>query len=181
MYTASNIARRGGYLPLLLFLFSLFTFTELKAQKISKYYTVSSQKDGSLYFIEPEYSFESKKENCDLIFDMTFLSTEDSLLLNFSFISPEIVEIDSVRFTSDQKNIGSEAKKLFIEDEKKAWKHRYSSQFLFDELYDVFQSEKSPNLTVFSEGQSILLTMKQSKWKKKRDIVTKIFQMIEVN
>jgi hypothetical protein len=181
MYTVSNLTRRGRSLPLLFFLFSLSTLVELKAQKISKYYTVSSQKNGSLYFIEPEYGFENKKENCELIFDMTFLSTQDTLLLNFSLVSPEITEIDSISFTSSQKNISSQSEKLFIEDEKKSWKHRYSSQFLFVEVYEVFQSEESPILTIYSEGQKIPLTMKQNKWKKERDIVSKIFKMIQVN
>jgi len=181
MSTANNFTRRGRILPLL-FLFMAFAWiSELNAQKISKYYSVSFQKNGSLYFIEPEYGFENRSENCELIFDMTYLSSQDSLLLNFSFISPEIVEIDSISFVTAQNTISSESQKLFIEDEKKAWKHRYSSQFLFDEVQLLFQSEKSPTLAVHSNGDMITLTMKQNKWKKERDIVSKILKMIQVN
>mgnify|MGYP006282288985 CR=1 FL=1 len=112
---------------------------------------------------------------------MTFLSTQDSLLLNFSFIAPEITELDSIQFTTDLDKSTSEAQKLFIEDEKNLWKHRYSSQFLFDEIYSIFQSVNSPNLVVYSKGQATVLKMKQNKWKKERDIVNKILKMIEVN
>jgi len=180
MYTANNIVIRGSFLLLFFLLFSVFITSHLSGQKISKYYTVSAQKSGNLYFIEPEYSFENKKEKCELVYDMTYLSTDDSLMLNFSFISPEILEIDSISFIFDQKNIGSKTQKLFIEDKKKVWEHRYSSKFLFEDINEVFHS-KSPKLAVSSDGMMFLLNMKQKKWKKETDIVMRILKLIQVN
>jgi len=181
MFTANNFAKWGRVLPLF---FSLLFFTlslDLSAQKISKHYTVSQQKNGSIYFIEPEYGFENRKANTELVFDMTFLTSEDSVKLNFSFISPEIISIDSIAFLLSQKNIGSRAEKIFIEDEKKVWKHRYSSDFLFEDMNDVFLSIQSPQLAVYYQGQTTLLSMKQRKWNKEREVVAKILKLIQVN
>ena len=181
MSTANNFALRGSALPLLFFFFSPFFLLRLEAQKISKYYTTVSQKSGNLYFIEPKYGFTNKKDKCDLTFDMTYLSSDDSLILNFSLISPEIMEVDSVAFLQNEKSISSRTQKIFIEDAKKSWEHRYTSHFAIKDIRNTFQQENSPRMAVYSDQNILIMSMKQNHWKKERDIVSKIIRMIQVN
>jgi len=181
MSTVNNFLKRGRNLPLFFILFSAFLGGSLNAQKISKYYTVMSQKSGNLYYIEPEYGFTSKKDKCDLTFDMTYLSSDDSLILNFSLIHPEIIEIDSIAFLQDEKSISSSTQKIFIEDEKKSWEHRYASHFSMEDINDTFLQENSPRLAIYSDQSTLIMTMKQNHWKKESDIVSKIIRMIQVN
>jgi hypothetical protein len=181
MYTANNNSLRGSLLPLFYLFLSALFIHRVEAQKISKYYTVMSQKSGSLYFIEPERSFKNKENKCELVYDMTYLSSEDSLTFNFSLISPEIIEIDSLVFLSQGEKYTSPASKLYIEDEKKSWEHRYSTRFKVDEIDSIYQQEKSPALKIFSNRETLILNMKQNHWEKESNIVTKILYMIAVN
>jgi len=178
----NNQSKRAYYLrPFLLFLFFITVCSVTNAQKISKYYTSSMQENGTLYFIEPKQEFKNKKERCKLSYDLTCLTTKDSIALNFTYLDDAIIVIDSIGFIQDNKRISSNTEKIFIETDKKLWKHRYSAKFLFNDINSIFQQGKKTTVLIYYESKTMQLEMKNSKWKKESDIMSKILTLVEAN
>lgn len=166
------------FLPLILF---VAAFNTANAQKISKYFTSSMQDDGTLYFIEPKQEFKNNKEHCNLYFDLTYLTSNDSISLNFTYLDKKIRSIDSLSFIQGNMKISTYTKKLFIESDKKIWKHRYSGKFFFNDLDFLFQQKKKYSILVHYEGESIHLDLEKRKWKIKSELLSKILLMIKSN
>jgi hypothetical protein len=178
----NNHSKRAYFLrPFLLILFSLFFGKLLQAQKITKYYSSSIQGNGVLYFIEPDLEYKGQKDKATLFFDITYLSSKDTCTLNFSFTSKKLIEIDSLIFTQNNTRYAAKAEKIFIETDKELWKHRYTSQYTFGELDQLFQLSEKPQIFVYSDSNAIPLKVKTRKWKMQSEILSKIFTLIKVN
>lgn len=179
---ANNQIKRGKAIPPLLLLVLMNTLCSNSfAQNISKYYRVSMQENGRLFFVEPEQKFKNKNTHCKLSYDLTYLTSKDTVLLNFTYTDNTIRLIDSIRFVYGENRISSITKKLFIENDKKLWKHRYSAKFSFDEIYLIYHQEKSPKILLYFGNKSTQLGIKNRKWKKKSKILSKIMTLIKVN
>jgi hypothetical protein len=166
--------------PFFFFLFSLLSI-QIFAQNISKYYTASTLPGGKLYFIEPDSDFENRKESASLSYDLTRHTANDTVRMNFSFIFPEIIEIDSLVLVGIQKSTSLDIEKLFVEDQKEDWIHRYSAQFLAASLNSFFQSETPPGMLVYFNNSFVPLEIKKGKWKKDSAVMRKIFQLMSAN
>ncbi|MDY0076339.1 MAG: hypothetical protein RBR87_03600 [Bacteroidales bacterium] len=167
--------------PFLFFFLLIITTGVTNAQKLSKYYTSAMQENGVLYFIEPKQEFKNSKENARLTYDLTYLTTKDTVLLNFTYLDNTIRLIDSISIIHGDKHISSIAKKIFIETDKKFWKHRYSLGFLFTDIDLLFQQEKSPKFVIYYENKHTQLGIKSSKWTKQSAIISKILMLIKAN
>lgn len=182
MYMVNNQSKRAYYLrPFLLFYFFITVCSITNAQKISKYYTSSMQENGVLYFIEPEQEFKNKLERSKFSYDMTYLTTKDSIFLNFTYSDNTIIVIDSISFVQGNKRISSNTEKLFIEADKEIWKHRYSAKFLFNDINSIFQQGKKPIVLIYYESEIMQLEIRNSKWRKQSEIMSKILTMIKAN
>jgi len=151
------------------------------AQKISKYFTSSMQDDGALYFIEPKQEFKNNDEHCKLFYDLTYLTTNDSITLNFTYSDKEIRKIESLSFIQGNVNISTHTKKLFVESENDIWIHRYSAKFLFNDLDFLFQQRKKASILIHHCGKSVKLEIEKRKWNKQSELLTKILLMIKAN
>jgi len=167
--------------PFFIFFLLIITAGVTNAQKLSKYYTSAMQESGVLYFIEPKQEFKNNKENCKFTYDLTYLSTKDTVLLNFTYLDNTIRVIDSISIIYGDKHISSIAEKIFIETDKKFWKHRYSSNFLFKDIFLLFQQEKSPIVVIYYQDKHTQLKIKKSKWTKQSAIISKILMLINAN
>lgn len=181
MYMESNKIERVCFAcPFLLFLL-LFITNIGNAQKITKYYRASFQENGVLYHISPIDVFTNDENNCKFIFDITYLTTNDSAILNLSYFDKTIRIIDSIAFIQNNIKIYSNAKKIFIEPHRTIWLHRYSTKFSFDDLTYLYSQKDKPEIVVYSSSGNINLDIKQSAWRKNAAIVAKIFTMIRLN
>jgi len=176
----NNIKRACNSRSFLLFFFlSICSITN--AQKISKFYTSSMQDDGILYFIEPKQEFKNKKEHCKFIYDLTYLTVNDSISLNFTYSDNLIREIDSIVFIQEKIRLSSKAEKIFIETNKNVWKHRYSGRFSFNDFNEIFKQDKQALVLVYFQNKTIQLEINNKKWKKTSTIISKIFSLIKAN
>ncbi|WP_143159121.1 hypothetical protein [Mesonia phycicola] len=153
----------------------------VNAQKISKYFTSSMQDNGVLYFIEPKQEFENDKEDSSLFYDLTYLTSNDTVTFNFTYVDKKVREIDSITFVLEDNEITIPVNKIFIESSKNVWKHRYSAKFLFEDLTLIFQQKGRASLLVHYEGEEVKLKIKQKKWDKQSKILSKILYMIKAN
>lgn len=178
-------SKKGAYFfrSFLLFLFLSFFYLMTNAQNISKYYKSSIQDNGTLYFIQPKQEFKDKKKRCKFSCDITFLTRDDSVSLNFSFLDANIVNIDSIRFIQgNNKQITSKTRRIYVESDKSFWLHRYSASFLFEDIKSMFSQEKEITVLIYyDESLTKQLYAKKGKWKKQSTIMSKIFALISAN
>lgn len=180
MYTESKPYQRGKIIPPFFLLIFLIFSLDSTGQKISKYYTTNSQSNGTLYFIEPDHEFENDSFDASLTWDLTHLSTTDSVRMNFSFRGEEIMELDCMILVPSETIVCPDMEKLFVEDEKRKWVHRYSAVFSLEELKEFYQLQE-PNLMLYAGNLEIPFTIKERKWDKATDIMNRIFAMIDAN
>jgi hypothetical protein len=178
----NNMNKRAQLLrPFFLFLLGIFILLPTQAQRISKYYNSSIQENGLLYFIEPPQEFVSSDGESSLLFDITYLTTDDSATLNFTFIDAAIQKIDSIHFHQPSSHLGSPARKIFVESYKGIWKHRYSASFSFEELNAFFTQIEEIGASLTFEKGKIELQPAKRKWEKHALILSRVLAMIEAN
>lgn len=178
--------REAGNFPplffpfLLLFLFILFLPSGLQGQKLSKYYVSFKAPNGTLYFIRPQKGFRSDKGQ-NLKYDMTLLSSSDSLTLNFSYFDPGTLEPDSLLMHSGNGIVSSALSKIFVETSKKNWHYRYSARFAVKDAEDFFKQENPSDFILSCKEKNFRLTCKSSHWRKYSPINLRIFQLVRYN
>ncbi|NCB07157.1 MAG: hypothetical protein EOM73_03220 [Bacteroidia bacterium] len=166
--------------PLLIFSLMLLTST-INGQNISKYYTSSLQGNGVLYFISPQIEFSNNIINAKFIYDITYLTTNDTATINFSYYDKNEKTIDSVVFVSDNQRYSARVKKLFIETKKLKWHYRYSFNFSFTDLNIFFNQTDNPKIILYTQQGAVELSVKTKTWKKKSVLIKKILTLIKYN
>lgn len=184
----NNPKREAGIFPplfflpvvLCLFCFLFFRPAGLKAQKLSKYYVSFKAPNGTLYFIRPQKGYKSEKGD-RLKYDMTLLSSSDSLTLNFSYFDPLPLEPDSLTLTIGDRSCVSPLSKIFVETSKKNWHYRLSARFAVKDQEEFFKQEKASAMVLSSKDRKIVLNCKSSFWRKYAPINLRIFQLVRYN
>jgi len=161
-------------------LFFFLLHSGLQAQKISKYYSSSIQENGILYFIEGREGFKTDKKD-KFLYDLTYLSTNDSLTLNFTIYNAEVLRVEQMELKGSSIHTSSPVSKIFVKDDGKGWEHRYTSTFSFKDLQEFYSSETAMFIIQTKKHGQILLQPKARKWKKQASIFSRIFQMIVAN
>jgi hypothetical protein len=178
----NNVLQLRAYLLRPSFLFLLIALSStLQAQKISKYYTSTKQDNGILYFVEPKHEFKNKRKNAEFSYDLTYLSSHDSMVFNFSLIYDKIRSIDSITFFQNNIRLKSKTTNIYTEAYKNAWEHRYSARFLLNDLAGLYKPKEMTSISLYCKNEVINLEMKKRKWKKQSGILSKIFEMIKAN
>ena len=172
----------GAYLLRSFAFFSLFLLVSKigYSQKIGKYYVASTQKDGILYFIEPQEKFKNDKKE-ELFYDITYHTKSDSITLNFTYVADQIRDIDHLTFAQSEDIFRHPATRIFIDDDKNKWKHRYSTRISYEDFKKIIENKRSPVFTVFGEDTSQKLFIQEKKWQKESAILYKIFDLIASN
>ena len=177
----SNQIKRGCFAFPFLIISMLLLTGICKAQNISHYYTSSFQGNNTLYFVMPKGDFKNNKTRSNLSYDITYLTTNDTATLIFSYLNKSINIIDSIAIVQNYKIFSSRSIKLFIEPHHSKWQHRYSSKFLFTDLFFLFNQTDRPKIMIYSKLKVDELSITPSDWKKNSAIVSKILSMIKVN
>lgn len=159
---------------------SLVFCSVVSGQNIKGHYVVKNQEDGAIYHTMPEALFENS-ESGSLIFDLTYKQHSGVVTLNFSFEMSQPMSIDSVRFVSSVARFGGEVRKMYVEPNKKQWKHRYSLSAPLKPFYLFFDESALPEVLLYSGGKPIVFKAKKSAWKSYAPIGYKIFDMIRFN
>jgi hypothetical protein len=148
-----------------------------KAQNISRYYTSYQQQNGMLYYIFPLRNFSSFNSRNDFLFDITYSTEKDSVILNFSFLSKQTLFILGLTL----EKISSPAKKIYIDFKKNKWFYRYSCMFSFEDIKSFFSKKEKPTIFLITEQQNIEITTSAKNWKKISAALSKIFIVVEQN
>ena len=142
----------------------------LPAQNIRSHYVSKAETDGVIYHTFPVTLFESREAG-DLTFDITYKEHRGG----------RAVPADSVRFAADVAVMSGPVKKLYLEPERKVWKHRYTFDADGSELCGFFDERASPEVTVYVGEKSYVYRAKRSAWRSYAPIGYRIFDMIRVN
>lgn len=166
----------------LFLIIAILACSSLNAQKLSKYYTSKVQDKGELYFLFPHDGFCNRDADSELEYDLTYLSSQDSVTFNFSYFDEHRRSLKYMTFVYSGKTISNKVQRIFVEMEKKKWHYRYTTKFSYADLDKVFSPKNIPSI-ILGDGKSgdIKLQIKKGKWEKQAQIIAKIFEMINYN
>ncbi len=183
MFTVNNSIKLAYLVRQLFFVLILLLISSIysNGQNVSSYYTSSLQEKGTLYFILPQTGFEEGITKNKFTYDITYLTNNDTAIVNFSYFDKLDRTFDSIVFVSSNKKISSNLKKLFIETKKLKWHYRYSSKFLFTDIDGFFNQSESPKIMLYTQQGIVELKMKTKTWKKQSGVVRKIIALIKLN
>ena len=166
---------------LLLFAAFVLSCVSGAGQNIRGHYVSKADGDGTIYHLLPVALFDNR--SCgDLTFDLTYKERHDGCVtLNFTYFAATPMPADSVRFGAGLGVLAGAVTKLYIEPEKKMWKHRYSLQTEADRVRAFFDEQSLPQAVVCSEGRMLVYDAKKSAWRSYAPIGRRIFEMIRLN
>lgn len=181
MFTVSN--KKGAtrlYLHLFAIIFLLFTFN-VQSQNLSRHYASSVQENGILYYILPQEGFQNKTQKSKFVYDITYLTTQDSATVNFSYFDKSNLKIENLLVQYSNLEIFTIPERLYIETKGKNWHYRYSFKMLYSDLVQLFNESRSPEFILNTDQGPILLKIKSGTWQKQSAIIKKILSLIEQN
>ena len=165
---------------LLIFVFSPHFI--VSGQKLTKYYTAATLDSGTLYFIFPLDDFQETTAKSRLIFDISYLSSRDSAMINFSYFYSSAHPAHSLILKSEDNMTVCPARKLFMDVENhQKWHHRFTTTIHLSDLAFFFQSDLPPEIIIVTDDDHLIYRINKRHWKKQGNIISVILQMIQVN
>ncbi|MEG1611960.1 MAG: hypothetical protein RR318_05035 [Alistipes sp.] len=128
----------------------------------------------------PVTLFENNEAG-NLTFDLTYKQNSKTVTLNFTYFTKQPFPADSVQFVHDATTLSGVVWKLYIEPDRKVWKHRYTLSEKFEKFAPFFSNDGTAEAIVYSAGSVCHYKMKQSAWSSYAPVGFKIFEMIEIN
>lgn len=174
--------KRSAYL--LLCCFCLLA-TAGHAQKIKGRYTSRAQEDGTLYHLYPVELF-SNRANGNLTFDITYKAlktpAEDpQATINFTYYADRTQPADSILFRCGSLAMRGKTEKIYIEPDKKRWKHRFTVSVPVAQLERYFDESQTPEVLLFTRQGEIVFPVRRSEWRSYAPVGFRIFEMIRYN
>lgn len=167
---------------ILLFILSGICCLAISAQDIKKKYSSMTGTDGSVYFIHPFKGFKSSTIKSDMEYDITYPTFRDSVTYNFTFYNQQASPVDSVALITTDKSLTLPASMIFIDVHKKdSWKHRVTVQIPYSFITELYRQATPYTLKIYSKENEYLFEVKDKDWKNQSAIVSKIFQLIDLN
>lgn len=153
----------------------------VSGQEIRSHYVSKAEADGTIYHTLPVTLFENS-ETGDLTFDITYKEHRGGrATLNFTCRMARPETVDSVRFVSGGVTLSGPVGKLYLEPEKRGWKHRYTFDLDASRLCGFFDERQLPEVVLYIDGRPWLYRAKRSAWRSYAPIGYRIFEMIRVN
>ena len=138
----------------------------LRAQDIRGRYVSKTQEDGTIYHTFPCTLFEHPEAG-DLTFDITYKEGAEP--------------IDSVCFAAGGVCLRGAVGRLYIEPDRKRWKHRYSLRTPVAALCPFFDAEQLPEARLYAGERVWVYRAKRSAWRSYAPVGRRIFEMVRVN
>lgn len=166
--------------PLLLALLLSVSCT-LSAQNIRNRYVQRVQEDGTIYHTFPCTLFENADAG-DLTFDITYKAQQDGMAtLNFTCTLDDSPKADSVVFDAGHTQLRGAVERIYIEPERRLWKHRYLLRVPVESFRTFFDDEALPQVTLHVGERRVVYRAKRSAWHSYAPVGYKIFETIRVN
>lgn len=163
----------------------IFFLLPLSAQKINKDYLFYPQDKGILYFIYPQKGFRSPSETDikGLEYDITYLSTDDSLTLSFTYVNKEICKPEAISFISPENRLlyKGETLMLFVQPLKQNWKHRGMVKIPYAKAAQIYETESPFRLQIHTNRVDIHYQIRDGKWEKQHKMIKRILEIIANN
>jgi len=152
----------------------------LNAQNLSKYYVSTSQPSGILYFVLPQTNFKNLELKKDFVMDVTYLNSNDSAVVNFTYIDREILNLITVSIAYGSWQYTSTASRIYVDAGKKQWNHRYTFKIPFNQLV-LFYKAKEPVITITTDSLRSIPIHTVRQWGKNYPVNNRIMQVIQNN
>ena len=167
----------------LLFLYlGIFLLSPVSAQDISKKYSSMTGAEGNVYFIHPNKGFKSPEIKDQLEYDITYVTSGDSVTFNFTFYNDQASPVDSIGIISENQPAFFPAGMIYLDAHKKDnWKHRVTSRIPYDYIVTLYNQSYPYQIEVFSKGNKFTFEMKEKEWEKQSKVIKKIFDVIDLN
>lgn len=164
----------------LLVFFLISTLCNVVAQPNSSRCVTFLGADGQGTFFKP-HKVPSDNKDVRFEYDMTYIEKQDSITLNFSFITKDMKEVESMHVQGDDKILKPIfSKRLFIELQGKNYITRIHTIFNFKELRDLLSNSNSVSFIIVTKDKTYTNTYKKSDWKKERIVFNKIFYLTQM-
>lgn len=149
------------------------------AQSADSRYVSRMTQDGTLFFIMPH-----KLGNTEGIkkfdYDVTLLSWTDSITVNFTFRSPEMVAPTDLRICSGNKEyVCNKYSPLFIDIKKNEYEIRITSMFLASEFKAMIDNPSPLEFRFEQNGKQKSAAYKIGAWRKDAKKLQDIFKLYE--
>ena len=165
---------------ILLLLLLLSTLTNVVAQPNSSRCVTFLGADGQGTFFKP-HKVPSDNKDVRFEYDMTYIEKKDSITLNFSFITKDMKEVESMHIQGDGKTLKPlYQQRLFIELLGEKFITRIHTVFNFNKLRDLLSNSNSVSFIVVTKDKTYTNTYKKSDWKKERIVFNKIFYLTQM-
>lgn len=153
----------------------------LRAQQIRDHYVSKAEADGVIYHTFPCTLFENRDAGA-LTFDITYKEHRDNLAtINFTYEAAQVSPADSIRFVSGSTTMSGPVEKIYLEPDRKRWRHRYTFRAPVARVAAFFDEHASPSVTLYVAGAEIVYDVKRSAWRSYAPVAYRIFEMIRVN
>lgn len=152
---------------------------QIEAQSLNSRYRSHIGSNGTTYFFCPK-KISPQKGIDRFVYDMTYLSSTDSVTLNFTFIAKKPDSVRSVILKNGENQIKANYLSTLYRDVlKNGYEIRTTSKFSFDEIQKVFNDELPlVFLITLNNGDIITAKYGKSQWKKETKIIPLILNSI---
>lgn len=157
----------------------LLIFSSGFSQSTNKRYRSHVGNEGTSYFfVSKKLSHKKGVEKFE--FDMTHLSTTDSVTLNFTIITKLPSTVRTMSLVNDSCNIkASNLSMLYRDILDDGYEIRTTSRFALKDIQQLFSHENTLRFTMsLNDNCQAYATYSRSQWKKERETITRILNSI---
>ena len=158
----------------------LVSVSSVSAQSINKRLFSHVTQKGTVYFIGEKRLSSPDPDIKRFEYDLTYLASGDSVTVNFTVISSNPNNIETLEICNGEKNVeATNVELLFHEIQKKNYVVRTTSRVSYQELKDILKTD-IPIWFDFSrtDGQKSRSQYKPSEWKKEKELFERVFYLI---
>ena len=146
---------------------------QLSAQKISNYYSCHPQEGGAICHIPSIKPFKAK--NTVLLYDLTYITAIDSMVINIFYLSKEILTPDSIFLTGTDFYFAAPLKKIYTDAKKKIQIYRYTFSTKVTEGKKFFDLTVPPVIYIQDKNaKKHPCYSSRGNWKKSAGIIRRI-------
>lgn len=163
----------------LLFLISLYSFG-ICAEKLEDRYVSRLVSEGLLFFIVP-YELPAVQKNKAAEIDITYLIQGDSITLNMSIFTSDIIHADSIQFASTSVKTITQFETFFIDKVGKKFVQRYSCRLPYTYLEEIYRADEPFRMTIYTDEEQLCYGYAAKKWPKEKTWMRQIMLIIRRN
>ena len=160
-------------------IFFLFLSLQTFAQSIENRYRSHLDTNGTTFFFCPKQLGNNVNIN-KFIYDMTYHTSNDSVILNFTLIANRPVKVTKMVLACGDKNyVGESVGTMYADICGDKYEIRTTSKFSLKDIGDVFsQSDPLTFRLSLDGGGNASAAYSLSKWNKDSKLITRIFELI---